>query len=231
MLSKNFVEEEIILEKDDEGRMIVNIFDKKTSDDTEDAYEAEVENAEAMNDLNACHDFLAMMTKHFLKTNGQSRCNFQEKHKAACSLLGELREDYSHRKLKAYSLPIVSYLLFEEAVKEANDDTTTRLFVEAFKDLETLVNKVVLSCDKTDKMMEKHMIRKQDPNNDLRLLQVDDLDHEEVLNEVLLFVEQNEERKISSLVKLFKKEVTKKEVVGVAHTKLKDEKPWFGEES
>ena len=159
---------------------------KKIQDDTEDAYVTEVENAEAMNDQNSCRDFLAMMTKHFMKSKGETYCSFQEKHKAACTMLSLLKQDYSHRKLKAYSMPLVGFLLLEEAVEEANDPTIKNLFVEAYKDKETFIKNVETSGDKTDKMMERQLLKNKVIRNNS---EAENDYYEKVLNAVREYVE------------------------------------------
>ena len=54
---KNFKENEDMEVKNDEKRAFIQIYDKKSEYDIEDAYEAEAEHADAMDDNQLCRDF------------------------------------------------------------------------------------------------------------------------------------------------------------------------------
>ena len=72
IISKNFKENEMMEEKGDEGRTFVQIFDKRIDGDIDEAYEAEAEHADVMDDNLLCRDFLAKMASKFLKIRGRN---------------------------------------------------------------------------------------------------------------------------------------------------------------
>ena len=227
IMTKNFIVGEVVLQKDDEGRNKVDIYNQK--DQTEDVYETEVDHAEAMEEPVACRNFLAKMTQHFVKPKGGS-CNFQDKHKEACEMLSGLKDNYNCRKIKTYAMPIAACLLIDEEVKKENDDDTTSLFVEVYKDKETFIKKVEESCTKTDELLEKHLVHKGEKKPHIENETDENIvNHEEVLNEVLEYVQGKTAIEITNLIKLFKKQKSNNcEVVGVAHTKLRKENPALG---
>ena len=105
VLSKNVKENQVVEEKDDEGRAFIQIYDKKIDLDIEDAYDSEAEHADAMDDNQLCRDFLAKMTSKFLK-NKNKKSNFQQKHQAACGIISEMKSAYGSRKVKCYAQSI-----------------------------------------------------------------------------------------------------------------------------
>ena len=81
--SENLKSEEQIPEKDDEGRKMFIIFDKRIVDDIEDAFEAEAEHIQKMADPTLCRNFLAEMAEYFLPEPEKVMTTFQEKLQAA----------------------------------------------------------------------------------------------------------------------------------------------------
>ena len=120
IMSKNFKKNEVMEEKDDEGRAFIQIFDKRNEDDVEESYEADAEHSDVMEDNVLCRNFLAKMTTKFLKNRGE-RSMFQEKHQAACGMLAENKEEYGNRKLKCYAIALCAFLLIEDEVEDLGD--------------------------------------------------------------------------------------------------------------
>ena len=225
ILNKNFRKEEEIPEKDENGRVYYHVLSKRINDDTEDAYDAEVEHSRAMQDPRSCRDFLAKMTKNFQKEPDEDCSNFQEKHKAACGQIGHLKPEYTQRKLKCYSLSLASYLLIEEAVENENDAATDELFVEVFKDRATFLKNVVDSLDRTDEVMENLVKKSSRKDKDVETLGRPSHEYNEILNKVLDMTENMTEIERTNYVRTFKMKGNKKPVVAVAHTKVKEINP------
>ena len=224
ILSKNFKENEVMEEKDDEGRTFVQIYDKKIVADIEDAYEAEAEHADAMDDNVLCRDFFAKMSSKFLKNRGEKSV-FQEKHQAACGILAELKPGYGNRKIKCYALVLCSFLLIEEEVEEIASKEIQRMFVEVYKDRATFIKTIIQCFDKTDKLLENHIRR--------RVTQLEDdipekpliaHDPEVTLTLLLDLYEDKSFVEVTNVVKGFTKK-NGKQVIAVAHTKLKKAHP------
>ena len=225
IISKNFTDDDVIEEKDDEGRVHITIFDKKLADEFDELCDAEADHVEAMHDRNACRDFLAKMTSHFLKEDGK-KTSFQEKHKAARGLMADLKPDYGNRKLKCYSLSLASFLMIEEEVKKENDEDTNRLFVDVYKDRATFVNSVKENCDKTDKVLEKMGKRRFSSKSNVDDAVVyDDYDNNVALNEVMDKVDGQTDVEITNYIKPFTRIGSGQQLVAVAHTKLKHDNP------
>ena len=146
-------------EKDDESRTFVQIYDKKVDADIEDAYDAEAEHADAMDDNVLCRDFFAKMTSKFLK-NKVGKSIFQEKHQAACGILAEMKPGYGNRKIKCYALAICAFLIIEEEVEELGNKEIQQMFVEVYKDRATFIENIIKSYDKTDALLENHIKRR-----------------------------------------------------------------------
>ena len=99
-MSKNVKENQVVEEKDDEGRAFIQIYDKKIDLDIEDAHDSD-----AMDDNQLCCDCLAKMTSKFLK-NKNKKSNFQQKRQAACGIISEMKSAYGSRKVKCYAQSI-----------------------------------------------------------------------------------------------------------------------------
>ena len=222
IISKNFKENEVMEEKDDEGRTFVQIFDKKIEGDIEDAYEAEAEHADVMDDNVLCRDFLAKMTSKFLKNKGEKSI-FQEKHQAACGVLAERKPGYGNRKVKSYALALCAFLLVEEEVEELQNKEIQQLFVEVYKDRATFIENLLDCFEKTDALLDNH-IRRRAPAREQEERIVGNHDPEEVLTLLLDKFEGKSLVEITNVVKGFTRK-NGMQVIAVAHTKLKKIEP------
>lgn len=224
IMSKNFKENEIIEEKDDEGRTFVQIYDKRINDDIEEAYEAEADHADVMEDNILCRDFLARMTPMFLKNKGQ-RSGFQEKHQAACGILTDKKPGWGNRKIKSYALPLTTFLMIEEVVEDSEDREIEKMFVEVYKDRATFIDNLVDCYNKTDELLDKHIKRRDfHPKADNFEITPSTHDTEVVIGKILDLYEGKSIVETTNVIKGF----TKKngiQIVAVAHTKLKGVSP------
>ena len=226
LLSKNFKENEILEEKDDEGRAFIQIYDKRIDEDVEEAYDAEAEHSDVMEDNVLCRNFLAKMTTKFLKNKGE-KSKFQEKHQAACGILGEQKSEYGNRKLKCYALALCSFLLIEEEVEELGDKDVEKRFVEVYKDRATFIDNLLWCLEKTDRLVENHVNRRRANHEslDLDVAPVPYVhDPEATLASVLdLFIGKSIVE-TTNVVKGFTKK-NGEQLIAVAHTKLKKTNP------
>ena len=222
IMSKNFKEDEIMEEKDDEGRTFVQIFDKKIDGDIDDAYEAEAEHADVMDDNILCRDFLAKLTTKFLKSKGDKSI-FQEKHQAACGMLAERKPGYGNRKLKSYALPLCAFLLIEDEIEELEDEEIQQIFVEVYKDRATFFGNLLDCMEKTDTLLEKHIRRRVTIRIEEERIE-ENHDPEETITLLLDHFEGRSMIEITNVVKGFTKK-NGKQVLAVAHTKLKKIEP------
>ena len=224
ILSKNFKENEVMEEKDDEGRAFVQIYDKRIEEDVEEAYEAEAEHSDVMEDNVLCRNFLAKMTAKFLKNRGRGqKSRFQEKHQAACGILGEKKTEYGHRKLKCYAIPLSIFLLIEEEVEDLGDKDIEKMFVEVYKDRATFLDNLLWCLEKTDKLLENHVKRKPTYQGSLDLdeaLAPSIHDPEATLASVLDLFADKSIVETTNVVKGFTKK-NGQQVIAIAHTKLK----------
>lgn len=221
LLSKNFKENEIMEEKDDEGRAFIQIYDKRIEEDVEEAYDAEAEHSDVMEDNVLCRNFLAKMTAKFLKNRGE-KSKFQEKHQAACGILSEKKTEYGNRKLKCYAMALCSFLLIEEEVEELGDKDIEKMFVEVYKDRTTFIDNLLWCFEKTDRLVENHVKRKLVNHDSLDLLAPAPCIHdpEATLASVLDLFNGKSIVETTNVVKGFTKK-NGQQVIAVAHTKLK----------
>ena len=223
VLSKNFKENEVVEEKDDEGRAFIQIYDKKIDLDIEDAYDSEAEHADAMDDNQLCRDFLAKMTSKFLK-NKNKKSNFQQKHQAACGIISEMKSAYGSRKVKCYALPLCCFLMLEEEVEELEDREIEQLFVEVYKDRASFIETLLECLEKTDKLLENHVKRRINSHEDPLDASGHNHDPEAVIGLVLTLFDEQTVVERTNIVKAFTKK-NGKQVVAIAHTKLKKTNP------
>ena len=154
ILTFNIKPEERIPEKIDEGRLFLQLYEKQMDvQSLEDIYDEKTAFKAAMNDPGVPRDFLAKVACRFIQKPGQ-KSEFQIHHKTALLLLAQVKPDYDSRKLECYALPLAMFLLLEKEVLEKEDETVTRLFVEAFKDRDCVIDGLRIEMDKVDLLME-----------------------------------------------------------------------------
>jgi hypothetical protein len=179
-----------------------------------------------MEDNVLCRNFLAKMTAKFLKNRGRGeKSKFQEKHQAACGMLGEKKTEYGNRKLKCYTIPLSTYLLIEEEVEDLGDKDVEKMFVEVYKDRATFIEILIWCLEKTDRLLENHVKRRPTYQGSLDLDEASAPcvhDPEATLALVLDLFAGKSIIETNNVVKGFTKK-NGQQVIAVAHTKLKNQ--------
>ena len=156
LLTFNIKEGERIPEKIDEGRLLLQLYNKQMRTlSADDAYEEKTALKLAMAETGSPRDFLARLGCRFQQMPGirGGKSEFQRCHKRALLHLAQVRPTYDNRKLECYCLPLAMYFLIEEMVAEEEDETAKRLLVEAFKDTEGVIQALIIEMDKVDELM------------------------------------------------------------------------------
>ena len=154
ILTFNIKDGEKIPEKIDEGRLFLQVYQKRLSTlNVDDAYDEKTAFTLAMAEPGVPRDFLARLGCCFVQKPGR-KSEFQKCHKKALLHLVQVKPNYDNRKLECYALPLAMFFLIKSKVDEEEDETVTRLFVESFKDTETVIENLVSEMDKVDSMLE-----------------------------------------------------------------------------
>ena len=84
--------------------------------------ESMFEHVNQMSNTDMPRDYLASMSRHFLRGDGEKFTMFQEKKTEACLLLEQRRPHWRKRKSKSSSQFLSMFYLLEKDVIESNDD-------------------------------------------------------------------------------------------------------------
>ena len=114
------------------------------------------EHVNQMSNTEMPRDFLASMTRHFLRGPGEKYTTFQKYQTEACLLLEQRRPHWRKRKTNSASQFLSMFYLIEQEVIESNDDVVKSLFVEGFNSREAYVESLMEEFDETDRI-EKMM--------------------------------------------------------------------------
>ena len=114
--------------------------------------ESMFEHVNQMSNTDMPRDYLASMSRHFLRGDGEKFTMFQEKKTEACLLLEQRRPHWRKRKSKSSSQFLSMFYLLEKDVMESNDDVAKSLFVEAFNSREAFIEDLMLEFDETDRV-------------------------------------------------------------------------------
>ena len=114
------------------------------------------EHVNQMSNTEMPRDFLASMTRHFLRGPGEKYTTFQKYQTEACLLLEQRRPHWRKRKTNSASQFLSMFYLIEQDVIESNDDVVKSLFVEGFNSREAYVESLMEEFDETDRI-EKMM--------------------------------------------------------------------------
>ena len=118
--------------------------------------ESMFEHVKQISNTDMPRDYLASMSRHFIRENGEKYTTFQEKKTEACLLLEHRRPHWRKRKAKSSSQFLSMFYLLEKDIVDSNDDVAKSLFVEAFNSREAFIEDLMLEFDKTDRV-EKMM--------------------------------------------------------------------------
>ena len=115
-----------------------------------------IEHVNSMSSSLMPRDFLARILRHFFKQHGEEKTYFQIIHLESCLELEQAFPDMRKRKLSANALPYTVFKLIQKEVEEAQDETATKYFVEAFCDRQTVFDNIVKELESTV-VLEKQM--------------------------------------------------------------------------
>ena len=176
-------------------------------------------------------DFLASMSRHFLRENGEKFTTFQKFQTEACLLLEQRRPHWRKRKAKSASQFLSMYYLVEQEVMESKDEVAQSLFVEAFHSREAYVESLMEEFDETDRL-EKQMssgnamnvpgfVFDEDDDNsvDSKTTSNEEFDFNNCVLEISEIIEDLNEVDKSKYVKIFEKDGEAS--VGIYNTRIK----------
>ena len=118
--------------------------------------ESMFEHVNQMANTDMPRDFLASLSKHFFREDGEKFTTFQKLQTEACLLLEQRRPHWRKRKAKSASQFLSMFYLLEKEVMDSKDQVAMNLFVEAFNSREAYVESVMIEFDEIDRL-EKQM--------------------------------------------------------------------------
>lgn len=125
------------------------------SEEMETNLESMFEHVNQMANTDMPRDFLASLSKHFFRENGEKFTTFQKFQTEACLLLEQKRPHWRKRKAKSASQFLSMFYLLEKEVMESGDQVAMSLFVEAFNSREAYIESVMAEFDETDELEKK----------------------------------------------------------------------------
>ena len=158
IISFNITEQDKLLPKEDEGRVLLHHFPGIEDEyDFDEQFEHKVEHQEAMKSKGAPHDYHAAFgAKNFQQEPGE-RSIWQESHKEAMRILRSEGVTYGARKLASYAQALAYFILTERAVEEADDPRCHQLWVQAVKDRQTFLSNYLRELESTNEEVRKMM--------------------------------------------------------------------------
>ena len=152
-----------------------------------------------------------------------------EKHLHTCELLSESKPEYDARRLQSLALNPAMMFLLADMVEKANNEKTTKLFVEALNGKMEYFDMYVKNLEKSDKIIEvgKRAGGRKRKFTDIEFEEefVENMENEttdEKLSKLLDYFEGVPLLNITKTVKVFDNKI-----LAVAHTKLDDDdKKW-----
>ena len=238
--TKNFKQRESINPKVIEGRAILLVMEKlrqvdKSVSSVRENYSMKVKHTNAMTSTHLPRDYCALFKRHFLyESDKDVETEYQNIHLAACELLAEKKSEYDPRRLEALAHPLAFVMLLQKDVEDEGCDTTTRLFIDAFKDRKNFLDEYVKELDKADDVIEEMSKTYRtkniniDENEDEEGV-VEEEGNEDIdakIEKLLDHFADSDHLERTRFVKAFD-EKNKTQVLAVAHTKLDQyDKTW-----
>ena len=142
-------------EKIREGRNNWLLMEKDPTYEDEEMGESWESNFEYCNEMSSNfmpRDFLAALTRHFIRVSDTELSFFQEAHREASEIMSKQRPHYRKRKAKSSSLFISIYFLIEKEVDDSCDEAVEKLFVEAFGNRDTYINLLMSQLNRVDEI-------------------------------------------------------------------------------
>ena len=138
-----------------EGRNNWLLMEKDDTYEEEDIGENCEQNFEHCNEMTSVmmpRDFLAKLTRYFIREEGQQLSFFQEAQREACEIMNTRRPHWRKRKSKSASLFLSMFFLLEKEVSEANDDISKEIFVEIFDSRDKYIEVLMKALDRVDEV-------------------------------------------------------------------------------
>ena len=98
--------------------------------------ESMFEHVNSMSNTDMPRDFLASLSKHFFRVDGEKFSTYQKLQTEACLVLEQRRPHWRKRKAKSSSQFLTMFYLLEKEVIESEDEVAQKLFVEIFNSRE-----------------------------------------------------------------------------------------------
>ena len=111
----------------------------------------------SMTNTDMPRDFLASLSKHFFRTDGEKYSSFQKFQTEACLVVEQRRPHWRKRKTISSSNLLTMFYILEKEVIDSEDQVAKQLFVEIFHSREAYTDSVMKEFDETDKL-EKRMM-------------------------------------------------------------------------
>ena len=138
-----------------EGRNNWLLMEKDDAYEEEDMGENCEQNFEHCNEMSGVmmpRDFLAKLTRYFIREEGQQLSFFQEAQREACEIMNKRRPHWRKRKSKSASLFLSIFFLLEKEVCEANDEILKEIFVEIFDSRDAYIEVLMKALDRVDEV-------------------------------------------------------------------------------
>lgn len=138
-----------------EGRNNWLLMEKDMNYEEEDMGENCEQNFEHCNEMSNVlmpRDFLARLTRYFVRVEKEQFSFFQEAQREACEIMAARRPHWRKRKSKSASLFISIFFLIEKEVAESKDEISKELFVEAFDSRDNYIEVLMKALDRVDEV-------------------------------------------------------------------------------
>ena len=110
-------------------------------------------NFDHCNEMSNClmpRDFLAKLTRYFIRSDCDQLSFFQEVQREACEIMSSRRPHWRKKKSKSAALFISIFLLIEKEAAECDDSISKELFVEAFSGRDVFIDFLMKALYRVD---------------------------------------------------------------------------------
>ena len=114
--------------------------------------ESNFEHCNEMSNILMPRDFLAKLTRYFIRSENEQLSFFQEAQREACEIMAVRRPHWRKRKSKSAALLISIFFLIEKEVAECDDPISKELFVESFSSRDDFIDILMNALDRVDEV-------------------------------------------------------------------------------
>ena len=114
--------------------------------------ESNFEHCNEMSNILMPRDFLAKLTRYFIRSENEQLSFFQEAQREACEIMAVRRSHWRKRKSKSAALFISIFFLIEKEVAECDDPISKELFVESFSSRDDFIDILMNALDRVDEV-------------------------------------------------------------------------------